>query len=326
MTMEAIGRLKIVFLMPVYNDWKVSELLIKRLNEVLNNQNVIASIILINDGSTELYEDHYCKKSLSNLSFVDIINLDRNIGHQRAIAVGLTEIHEKYSFDAVIVMDADGEDKPEDIPRLINEFIVNKKEKIVFAERLKRSEGWLFRISYKAYQIIHYLLTGIAVKVGNFSILPYKSLKNLVLVSELWNHYAAAVFISKLPFITLPTNRGERMAGNSSMNFTSLVIHGLSAISVFAGIVGVRLLLFSISMFLITAALIIVIIIVRSTSIIMIPEWIFYSSIIFLFFLLIIAFVCLVATFLILMNRYNLNFIPKRDCKHFVGTSTRIYG
>jgi polyisoprenyl-phosphate glycosyltransferase len=64
-------------------------------------------------------------------------------------------------------------------------------------------------------------------------------------VSDLWNHYAAAVFHSRLPFTMIPTPRGRRLAGRSSMNLVSLVGHGLSAIAVFADRVGVRVLIAS---------------------------------------------------------------------------------
>lgn len=87
------------------------------------------------------------------------------------------------------------------------------------------------------------MLTGIRVRVGNFSILPFAYLDTLVVMSELWNHYAASVFRSKLPFAMIPIPRGTRFAGTSKMNFVALVSHGLSAISVFGDIVGVRLLI-----------------------------------------------------------------------------------
>ena len=120
--MENNNFLKFLILMPVYNDMSIAKLLIKEIDAVLDNQKLSTSIILINDGSTDSIKEEYLTKPLNNISFVDIINLERNIGHQRAIAVGLTKVYENYLCDAVLVMDADGEDKPEDIPRLIQEY------------------------------------------------------------------------------------------------------------------------------------------------------------------------------------------------------------
>ena len=105
----------------------------------------------------------------------------------------------------------------------------------------------MFRFFYHIYRVLHRALTGVSVRVGNFSILPATFLTTLVAMSELWNHYAAAVFRSKLPFTMIPVPRGTRIAGRSRMNFTALVSHGLSAISVFGDIVGVRLLVASLA-------------------------------------------------------------------------------
>jgi glycosyltransferase involved in cell wall biosynthesis len=267
----------------------------------------------------------FLNKPLKNIFAVDIIHLQRNLGHQRAIAVGLTHINDKYPCDAVIVMDADGEDKPEDVPRLIERFKDSGGKQIVFAERLKRSEGLVFKVSYKLYQIMHYKLTGIPVKVGNFSIIPHNCLSSLVLVSELWNHYAAAVFSSRIPYETLPTSRGNRLGGKSTMNYTELVLHGLSAISVFTDIVGVRLLLLTFFMSFFLIASLLFIFLVRITSILLIPAWISYSTVFLLILLLQISGGCFAMVFFILMNRMNLNFIPKKECPYFIRTVERVY-
>ena len=323
--MEDNKFMKLCILMPVYNDMKVAELLIEQLDNVLDGQRIMTTILLIDDGSTEPLNSEFLEKPLKSIFAVDIIHLQKNLGHQRAIAVGLTHINEKYPCDAVIVMDADGEDKPEDVPRLIKRFKDLGSNKIVFAERLRRSEGFVFKVSYKIYQIMHYLLTGIPVKVGNFSILPYDRLSALVLVSELWNHYAAAVFSSRLPYETLPTMRGNRLGGKSTMNFTALVLHGLSAISVFTDIAGVRLLLFTFFLSFVLSVSLFMIFLVRVTSVILIPAWLSYSTVFLLILLLQISGGCFGMVFFILMNRINLNFIPKRDCTHFIGSVKRVY-
>ena len=76
---------------------------------------------------------------------------------------------------------------------------------------------------------MHWLLTGYRVRVGNFSVIPAAVLSRLVVVSELWNHYSAAVFNARIEYTTIPTVRSPRLAGRTSMDFTALVVHGLSA-------------------------------------------------------------------------------------------------
>jgi hypothetical protein len=141
-------------------------------------------------------------------------------------------------------MDGDGEDLPGDLPRLIDALSQSdsRDHGVVFAERRRRSEGLLFRVCYHSYRLIHVALTGIPVRFGNFSILSRGALDRIVVVNELWNHYAAAVVKSRLAYSTIPTVRGVRLAGQTQMNFPALVIHGLGALSVFAEIISVRLL------------------------------------------------------------------------------------
>src|SRR5262249_37876231 len=138
--------------------------------------------------------------------------------------------------------DGDGEDDPADVPRLVQRCREEGFEKIVFAERTRRSETLAFRAFYGLYKVVHVLLTGIRGRVGNFSVVPPARLESLVVVSELWNHYAAAAFKSRQPLCLVPTRRASRLQGRSRMNFVDLVAHGLSAISVFGETVGVRLL------------------------------------------------------------------------------------
>jgi len=98
-------------------------------------------------------------------------------------------------------MDGDGEDSPNDIPRMLEQFTKHEGNSIVFASRLKRSENRLFRVFCQGYRLLHYLCTGISVRVGNFSVIRGKLLRRLVVVSDLWNHYAASVIKARLPFV-----------------------------------------------------------------------------------------------------------------------------
>jgi len=61
---------------------------------------------------------------------------------------------------------------PEDAVRLMNRCRDQGGESIVFAERTRRTESVLFKVLYKLYQFLHWVLTGIRVRVGNFSIVP----------------------------------------------------------------------------------------------------------------------------------------------------------
>jgi len=237
---------ELVVLTPVYNDWSAVRLLLPLLDSELARHGLRARVVLIDDASFEPRPEGLNHHDLNAITEIRVLTLRRNLGHQRALAVGLSYVQERIPCDAVVVMDADGEDNPADVPRLVAEMSAREGRTIVFAQRIRRSEGFIFTFLYHLYRLAHRVLTGIPVRVGNFSIVPSALLDRLVVVSDLWNHYAAAVFHSRLPFTMIPTPRGRRLAGRSSMNLVSLVGHGLSAIAVFADRVGVRVLIASI--------------------------------------------------------------------------------
>jgi glycosyltransferase involved in cell wall biosynthesis len=233
----------LVVVSPVYDDWDAVRLLLPRLDEALAGCGVCARVVLVNDGSVHDAPDDLIARHMEAISEISVLSLRRNLGHQRALAVGLAFVNEKLSCDAVVVMDADGEDDPQDIGRLLERLRNRGGRLVVFARRMRRSEGISFTLLYRLYRGVHRLLTGIPVQVGNFSVIPCAVLGRLVVMSDLWNHYAAAVFQSRVPYDMVPTSRAKRLSGTSRMNFVALVAHGLSAIAVFADRVGVRLLI-----------------------------------------------------------------------------------
>ncbi len=223
---------------PVYDDAAAAGELVRQLENAFSSSEINLRIMFVDDGSPQPLADQL---QIARGSHVDVLRLRRNVGHQRAIALGTAYVHEHIVCDAMLVMDADGEDRPEDAIRLVDRCRELGGEKIVFAERTRRSESALFQVCYRVYQLVHWMLTGIRVRVGNFSVVPSSRLAALVTMPSLWNHYASAIFQARLPRACLPTVRGKRYSGNSKMNFVALVIHGLQAISVFIEVVAVRL-------------------------------------------------------------------------------------
>ncbi len=221
-------------------------------------------------------------------------------------------------------MDGDGEDSPADVPRLLDAFEETGAERVVFAERARRSEGIAFRLCYKMFKIVHRLLTGIPVRVGNFSVLPFRSLRRLVVVSDLWNHYAAAVHKARLPLATVPTKRASRLAGKSRMNFVALVIHGLSAVSVFGERVGVRLLVSTGALIGLTLLALIAAVAIRLGTEIAIPGWATSTVGLLLVILFEMLIVSIAFVFIVLSSRESSTFLPIRDFHHFVDEFTVI--
>jgi glycosyltransferase involved in cell wall biosynthesis len=282
-------------------------------------------VILVDDGSVKRCDPNDFPSSFSTVQAIRILRLRRNLGHQRAIAIGLVHVQSSVSCDAVVVMDADGEDTPEGVAQLLRAYSGANGATAIFAERSRRSESLVFRCFYRLYKFLHRGLTGVSVRVGNFSILPFHYLNTLVVMSELWNHYAAAVFRSKLPFTMIPIPRGTRIAGRSGMNFVALVSHGLSAISVFGDIVGVRLLIGSLAGSLLAGLGIVIVAMFRFFTSLAIPGWATYAAGALAIIMIQLITIATSFTFFVLSNRTNLGFVPLRDYSLFVEGAVDIY-
>jgi hypothetical protein len=281
---------------------------------------------MVDDGSTVPVPPNLGQHSFTAIESVDILSLRRNLGHQRAIAVGLCYIEANRPCHAVVVMDGDGQDDPRDVPRLVQECLAREGQKIIFAARVRRADSLAFRFFYRLYRLIHFLLTGVKVRVGNFSVIPWPVLKRLVAVSELWNHYAAAVHKARLPMALVSTQRGKRLAGRSHMNLVALVVHGLSAMAVFGDRIGVRLLIVASLGMVLAGGALIGVVGIRVFTTLAIPGWATYVSGILLVMLIQMLLVILVFAFVILGARDTASFIPGRDYVYLTAGVQRVYG
>lgn len=308
----------VLIVIPVYNDWDAVSLLLDRLDAVLAGSGIAADVLLVDDGSFSEPSAGTGRAGYRALGGVNVLELRRNVGHQRAIAVGLCYVNDHLPARAVVVMDGDGEDAPEDVPRLLRRLGETGGRSVVFAVRTRRSESWTFRVSYAAYRFLHVALTGIPVRVGNFSAMPAALVGRLVTVPELWNHYAAAVFKAKVPRDGIPTTRSPRLGGQSRMDFVSLLSHGLSALSVHAELIGVRLLAATAAVTLLVLLLLAGIVTARLATPMAVPGW---ASAFVGFLVILLAQAvgfAIVFSFLVLHGRSQPGFIPARDYVYFV--------
>ena len=228
---------KFKILIPLYNDWKSVSKLLNQIDSQTNNWDAEVSIIIVNDASTE--KKSGLESIYKKIKSVKILNMKKNQVHQRCIATGLKYICENEDFDRVIIMDADGEDRPEEL----NDFFKKAKENpnmTITGNRFKRSEGFVFKVLYEAHKLLTLIFTGKLIKFGNFSSLPKNHVQQLVQKPYLWNSYSSSVVrtIDERTFI--PSTRGTRYVLPSKMNFFALIFHSLSIISVFRNAVIIR--------------------------------------------------------------------------------------
>jgi polyisoprenyl-phosphate glycosyltransferase len=306
---------------PVFNDWESLSILLRRIIELYRREDITLSVVVIDDGSTrrsagldigDLGSSCICR--------FEVVRLATNLGHQRAIAIGLVKFAARSDIEAVLVMDSDGEDRPEEIDALVKAARANP-EAVILAERGKRSESLGFRLGYMVYKLLFRLLTGQRVSFGNFMIIPKAMLTGLISIATLWNNLPATIIRSPNQLVSIPTMRGMRYAGESKMNLVALVIHGLSAISVYVDVIFVRLLLGSAAV--ISAAIFGIIFFAgyKLYTDFATPGW--TTTVVSTFIIVILqAGIFMVGTTLMLLGgRSNYTVVPALDWRRYVETS-----
>ena len=232
---------KFVILIPIYNDWKSVFKLLENIDLQIADWDVEVSVLIVNDASTE--ERPVTELKFKKIKSVRVMNMKQNRGHARCNAAGLKYLTEKEKFDYVIPMDGDGEDRPEELISLFNKS-KEKPLKTVTLDRIKRSEGFFFKLLYEGHKILTYVFTGKLVKFGNYSSLPKEDVAKLTKEASIWSSFSGSVTKVIADRISVPSIRGQRYFGPSQMNLFNLLIHSFSIIAVFRGAVIIRSVLF----------------------------------------------------------------------------------
>ena len=237
---------KFKILIPVYNDWESLAKLLDEINKVVADiKNVEFDCMVVNDASTinppEIKVPPKIKK-------IEIFNMKQNRGHARCNAFAVRHLSKKDDFDYLIVMDGDGEDRPEEIKFLVNKALEVQKESVV-AKRVKRSEGPFFQTLYEIHKLITLVFTGRSINFGNYSCLTKNDVITLSKEESLWSSFSGTVKKCIIPLHTINSTRGLRYFGPSKMSMYNLGIHSLSIIAVFKISVFFRAAIFSIIIF-----------------------------------------------------------------------------
>ena len=233
--------MKIIILVPIYNDWQSASKLIEEINSIVSGLDIQFSVIILNDASSEQQAMHV--PNIENLQSVKIINMKENRGHTRCIASGLKYIFEKEEFNYVIPMDGDGEDRPEEIKNFVD-YIRYTPDKLIVGERVKRSEGLFFKFCYGVHKILTFAFTGKSIKFGNYTCLPKSTVEKMINDKATWSSFSGSLANVEKEKSIVPSIRGSRYFGPSKMSFKNLIIHSLAIISVFKINVLVRSILF----------------------------------------------------------------------------------
>ena len=303
----------LIVIIPVFNDWAALEKLLSIVDRISLPQDIDLKVLIIDDFSSQDIPD-----SLFRQDYCQIRRVLRNLGHQRAIVVGLCYTYENLDCDLVVVMDGDGEDNPFEIERLLNISQQTDNKTIIFAKRSKRSESRTFKLFYFIYQQLFRILTGKQIRVGNFSLLPGFVLKNVVVISEIWHHYSSKLHRSRIPYLEVNVPRSKRLDGQPKMNLVSLITHGLSSIAVYGDLVGTRILITTALLSVLLLLALCLVVGIRLFSDLAIPGWATYMFGLLVVSLLQLILIGTVFSLIILAARNSVNIIPIRDYKYYV--------
>ena len=235
---------KIKLLIPVYNDWQSVFKLLENVNSEISTLNFEFSVIIINDASTENRPELLA--DLVNLNSIEIINMKQNTGHARCNAAGLKYISKKKDFDNIIPMDGDGEDRPEELSLFI-EKIKENPDLVITANRVKRSEGFIFKFCYLIHKLLTFIFTGQTIKFGNYTCLPKSAVNKMIDEPSTWSSFSGSLAKIIKDRKSIPSERGKRYFGPSKMSFINLLKHSLSIIAVFKTTLLTRSILFLIA-------------------------------------------------------------------------------
>ena len=233
--------MKIKILIPNYNDWQSVFKLLENIDLVIAGLEEEVSVLIVNDASTEQRPE--ISLNLNNLKSIQVINMKENRGHARCNAAGLKYINEREDVDYVIPMDGDGEDRPEEIRPLI-EKAKEYPDTVITANRIKRSEGLLFKFCYLIHKYLTFVFTGQSIKFGNYTCLTKSAVDKMSKEAATWSSFSGSLSKVVKDRRSVPSIRGSRYFGPSKMSFINLLKHSLSIIAVYKFTVLIRSIIF----------------------------------------------------------------------------------
>lgn len=218
----------IIFLLPVYNDWKSLKIVLEKINKKVKKLNKKVFILIVNDFS----KNNFIKvKHFKFINQIKILNLKKNLGSQKAISIGLKYLQQNKKNSIITILDSDGEDDVNKIPEMIKNANQNF-DKVIVSQRTKRKENFLFKSLYFTHKILTFIFTWSWISFGNYSSFHIDNLKKILKDKSSW--LAISATIAKNCVIKkVNAERKKRIAGISNVSFRNLIIHSFRISAVF---------------------------------------------------------------------------------------------
>lgn len=215
-----IYKQSISVVVPIYNDSEVIHELIKRLSPVLESVTADYEIILVDDGSRDDSWLQMLAVRQANAS-IKAVRLSRNFGQQSAIAAGLSLT----SKELIVLMDSDLQDRPEDIPVLIDALLADEKATMAIAQWEERKDSRLKLAVSRLFQRVSNSITEIHTmpRLGIFRVMKKSVVEELRNFPEKTATTVSLLYYIGSRYVAVPLKRDARFAGKSGYNLSKML-------------------------------------------------------------------------------------------------------
>ena len=215
-----IYKQSISVVVPIYNDSEVIHELIKRLSPVLESITADYEIILVDDGSRDDSWLQMLAVRQANAS-IKAVRLSRNFGQQSAIAAGLSLT----SKELIVLMDSDLQDRPEDIPTLIDALLADEKATMAIAQWEERKDSRFKLAVSRLFQRVSNSITEIHTmpRLGIFRVMKKSVVEELRNFPEKTATTVSLLYYIGSRYVAVPLKRDARFAGKSGYNLSKML-------------------------------------------------------------------------------------------------------
>ncbi len=204
---------------PVFNDQEVLPELYQRLAKQLRQDNQDYEVLFVDDGSKDrswqIIEDIHNQDDR-----VNGLKLMRNFGQQNAIAAGLDHV----SGDIVVIMDSDLQDRPEDIPKLVDALKENDAS-MAIAKWKSRNDSFLKRFASQLFFLVSKRITKIRHEpnLGVFRAIRREVIEELKKYPEKTSTALSLLYWIGVDYVAVELERDARFAGESGYNLKKML-------------------------------------------------------------------------------------------------------
>ena len=205
---------------PIYNDQEVIAELHRRLRPVLEAITDRYELILIDDGSRDRSWEEMLQVRRSN-EHVRAVRLSRNFGQQSAIAAGLSLT----SNDLIVLMDSDLQDRPEDIPTLLDALLADPQSMMAIAQWEERKDSRMKLAVSRLFQRVSNSITEIHTvpRLGIFRVMKKSVVEELRNFPEKTATTVSLLYYIGSRYVAVPLKRDARFAGKSGYNLSKML-------------------------------------------------------------------------------------------------------